>query len=228
MNVLIQKIVNFNNSKIEGGMNTPEQVEKLVLSLVTVINNNVDGDVVELGCYVGESSKYLMKTLLETKSEKKLFVYDSFEGLPDLSEWEKNTGWRPRTLKTTEDILVSNFKKNSLPIPIIHRDWFKNIPNYKIPEKICFAFLDGDFYDSIFDSLEKIFDNVSDGGHILFHDYERNDLPGVRAAIEDFLRNRGLPYTVIKVTDQLGLLIKENIINSARTLKIEESKKIKN
>ena len=63
MSDLIQKIVNFKNSKIEGGMNTPEQVEKLVESLLTVINNNTEGDVVEFGCYVGESSKYLMKTL---------------------------------------------------------------------------------------------------------------------------------------------------------------------
>jgi len=205
---MIKKILEFENYKIEGGMNTPEQVEKLVESLLTVINKNIEGDVVEFGCYVGESSKYLMKTLIETNSDKKLFVYDSFEGLPDLSKWEENSGWKPRTLKTTEDVLINNFIQNDIPIPFIHKDWFKDIPHYKIPQKICFAFLDGDFYDSIYDSLEKIFDKVSDGGHILFHDYERNDLPGVRAAIEDFLSKKGLPYTVTKVADQLGLLIK--------------------
>lgn len=220
MSDLIQKIVNFKNSKIEGGMNTPEQVEKLVESLLTVINNNTEGDVVEFGCYVGESSKYLMKTLLEIGSEKKLFIYDSFEGLPDLSKWEENSGWRPRTLKTTEEVLIKNFSQNNLPIPFIHKDWFKNIPHYKIPQKICFAFLDGDFYDSIYDSLEKIFDKVSDGGHILFHDYERNDLPGVRAAIEDFLQKRNLPYNVSKVADQLGLLIK-----SGSVVEISDEKK---
>jgi len=205
---MIKKILEFENIKIEGGMNTPEQVEKLVESLLTVINKNIEGDVVEFGCYVGESSKYLMKTLIETNSDKKLFVYDSFEGLPDLSKWEENSGWKPRTLKTTEDVLINNFIQNDIPIPFIHKDWFKEIPHYKIPQKICFAFLDGDFYDSIYDSLEKIFDKVSDGGYILFHDYERSDLPGVRAAIEDFLSKKGLPYTVPKVADQLGLLIK--------------------
>jgi len=203
-----QNILNFENFKIEGGMNTPEQVEKLVESLLKVIDNNIEGDVVELGCYVGESSKYLMKTIMETKSLKKLFVYDSFDGLPELSKWEENTGWRAGTLKTTEDVLINNFLQNNLPIPYIHKDWFKNIPHYKLPEKIAFAFLDGDFYDSIYDSLEKIFDKVSDGGHILFHDYERNDLPGVRGAIEDFLKVKNLPYNVTKVAEQLGLYIK--------------------
>jgi len=128
---MIKKILEFENIKIEGGMNTPEQVEKLVESLLTVINKNIEGDVVEFGCYVGESSKYLMKTLIETNSDKKLFVYDSFEGLPDLSKWEENSGWKPRTLKTTEDVLINNFIQNDIPIPFIHKDWFKEIPHYK-------------------------------------------------------------------------------------------------
>jgi collagenase-like PrtC family protease len=60
-----QDILNFENFKIEGGMNTPEQVEKLVDSLLKVIDDGIEGDVVELGCYVGESSKYLMKTICQ-------------------------------------------------------------------------------------------------------------------------------------------------------------------
>ena len=218
----IQNILNFENQKINGGMNTPEQVQKLVESLIKVIDDKVEGDVVEFGCYVGESSKYLMRTILETKSDKKLFVYDSFEGLPELSSWEENSGWTPGTLNTTEDVLISNFLQNNLPIPIIHKDWFKNIPHYKIPQKISFAFLDGDFYDSIYDSLEKIYDKVSHGGRILFHDYERFDLPGVRAAIEDFLKSRNEPFTVVKVAEQLGLLIKGQIPDISEIYKEEE------
>ena len=207
---MIENILNFNNTKIDHGMNTPEQINSLVFKLHELIINNVEGDIVELGCYVGESSKYLMKTIVETNSKKNLFVYDSFEGLPDLSKWEENTGWRPRTLQTTEEILISNFRENNLPLPIIHKDWFKNIPDYKIPDKICFAFLDGDFYDSIYDSLVKVYDKVVDGGVIFFHDYQRNDLPGVDAAIRDFLTNKNLPYNVVKVCDQLGMLLKSN------------------
>jgi O-methyltransferase len=218
----IESILNFENNKIEAGMNTPEQVEQLVINLHKVINNNLDGDVVEFGCFVGESSKYLMKTLVETKVNKNLYVYDSFEGLPDLSKWEENTGWRPRTLKTSEEILIQNFKQNNLPIPIIHKDWFKNVPDYKIPEKICFAFLDGDFYDSIYDSLTKVYDKVVDGGVILFHDYLRPDLPGVDAAIVDFLNERGLEYNVVELCNQLGMLVKgDNTQSKKKELTID-------
>ena len=206
----LEQILNFDNHQIDGSIISKIQIEKLVEKLIEIIDNNIEGDVVEFGCYVGESSKYLMKTLIETNSNKKLFVYDSFEGLPELSYWEKDTGWRPGTLNTTEDILISNFKRNNLPIPYIHKDWFINIPEYKIPEKISFAFLDGDFYNSIYDSLSKIYDKVSDGGYILFHDYKRNDLPGVEAAIRDFFKERNINYDVQEITEQLGFFIKTN------------------
>jgi len=204
----IKNILNFNNKRIDATIISFEQIIKLVLYLNDTLEQNIDGDVVEFGCYVGESSKYLMKTLLEYNSNKKLYLYDSFEGLPPLSKWEEGSGWEPGTLKSTEEILESNFKNNNLPIPIIHKDWFKDIPVDKLPEKISFAFLDGDFYDSIYDSLNKIFDRVSDNGYIFFHDYQRFDLPGVRSAIEDVFKERGIDYTVIEICEQLGVYVK--------------------
>lgn len=201
----INNILSSINKQIDPSIINFGQITNLVKYLYNSIENNIEGDVVEFGCYVGESSKYLMKTLLETNSSKKLYVYDSFEGLPPLSKWEENSGWRSGTLATTEEVLSYNFTQNNLPLPIIHKDWFKDVPNDKIPEKISFAFLDGDFYDSIYDSLNKIYDKVSDGGYICFHDYQRPDLPGVRAAIEDVFRERGVEYTVVEVCDQLGI-----------------------
>lgn len=209
---ILNRILSLDNKKIDISIINDDQIKNLVFYLLDSIDNNVDGDIVEFGCYVGESSKYLMKTLVETKSTKKLYVYDSFEGLPNLSKWEENTGWVSGTLKTSQDVLIGNFNQNNLPIPNIHKDWFKNIPSNKLPKKISFAFLDGDFYDSIYDSLIKIYDRVSDGGYICFHDYERFDLPGVRAAIEDFFNERGITYTVTKVCDQLGVFRKNKTI----------------
>lgn len=210
MDLRLEKIMSFDNKMVEPSIISRPQIETLVHGLLNVIDDGIEGDVVEFGCFVGESSKYLMKTLVETNSNKSLYVYDSFEGLPDLTKWEEGSGWRPGTLKTTEDVLISNFTENNLPVPTIHKDWFSNVPEDKIPEKISFAFLDGDFYNSIYDSLSKIYDKVSDGGYIFFHDFRRPDLPGVDAAIKDFLSERGIEYNVIEVTDQVGLLIKNN------------------
>lgn len=207
---LYTKIINFNNKKTDPSIINPNQISKLVEYLLNVINSDVAGDVVELGCYVGESSKFLMKTLLETGFSKNLYVYDSFEGLPELSKYEETSGWLPGTLKSTQDILEQNFRVNNLPLPVITKGWFKDIPESKLPGKISFAFLDGDFYSSIYDSLCKVYDRVSDGGYICFHDYDRPDLPGVKAAVDDFLSERGVANTTVKVCNQLGILQKNS------------------
>jgi len=211
----LDKILNFENKQVDGSIIASNQIKELIRYLSDAIENNIEGDVVEFGCYVGESSKFLTKTILELNSNKKVYVYDSFEGLPDLSKWEENSGWRPRTLKTTEEVLIANFKQNNLPVPDITKGWFKDIPDYRIPEKIAFAFLDGDFYDSIYDSLVKVYDKVVDGGYIFFHDYNRADLPGVKAAINDFFEQRGITNNVFEITNQVGVYRKNSTFEKA-------------
>lgn len=200
----LKAILNFNNQKIDASIINSEQISHIVKNLTELLQKNIEGDVVELGCYVGESSKYIRKTLDVFNSDKQLTVFDSFEGLPPLSEYEKNTGWKPATLKTTEDVLISNFENNNLTPPKVVKGWFKDIKEEDLPEKICFAFLDGDFYDSIYDSLVKIYDRMVDGGIILFHDFRRFDLPGVDAAIKTFFKEKNIPYNLEVVCGQLG------------------------
>lgn len=201
---VIEKIMSFHNVMIDSSIINSDQIRKLVESLVYVIDNNIEGDVVEFGCYVGESSKYLRKTLDTINSEKQLFVYDSFEGLPPLSKYEEGTGWRPSTLKTTQEVLINNFERNGLVPPRITKGWFKDVPEENLPDKISFAFLDGDFYDSIYDSLTKVYDRMTDGGVILFHDFRRPDLPGVDAAIRNFFSERNIEYNLEELTGQVG------------------------
>lgn len=203
----INKILNFENKKLDPSIINSDQIKYIVTYLANCIGH-LEGDVVELGCYVGETSKYISKTIEESKANKTFTVFDSFEGLPDLSKYEEGTGWKPRTLNTTEEILKANFELNKVPLPIIYKSWFKDIVDEQLPDKICFAFLDGDFYTSIYDSLNKVYDKVVDGGYILVHDYKRADLPGVQAAIQDFFRERNLEYNVIEICEQLGVIRK--------------------
>ena len=204
-------LLNRPNNQIDGSIISRDQIRVLLSILETTLVNNIHGDIVEFGCYVGESSKYFRMMLDYYRSNKELYVYDSFEGLPELSRYEENTGWRSGTLKTTQDILIHNFLNNGLRPPIITKGWFKDVPSENIPNKISFAFLDGDFYNSIYDSLNKIFDRVQTGGIICFHDYERPDLPGVKAAVDDFIMSRSMDnsnYLQFKIFNQLGVLIK--------------------
>ena len=214
---LLETILNFKNNKIDASIINKQQTEQLIKYLLDQIDSNIEGDVVELGCYIGEASKYLAKTLVETKSNKRYFVYDSFEGLPALSKYEENTPWKPGTLNTTIEDFTQNFITNKIPCPYITKSWFKDIPDNRLPEKISFAFLDGDFYTSIYDSLDKIYDRVVDGGVIMVHDYKRPDLPGVEAAILDFFATKNDPLYIYTVCNQLALISKNQPISLPET-----------
>jgi O-methyltransferase len=194
------------NKQIDPTITSIDQIKYIITLLETTIKNQIPGDVVELGCYIGESSKYLRMMLNKFNSEKKLYVYDSFEGLPEPGPNEPE--WRRGTLKTQQEVLIGNFLINNLQPPIVTKCWFNEITDEMLPNKISFAFLDGDFYQSIYDSLTKVYPKLSQGAIICFHDYERWNLPGVKLAVDDFFTHIGKSErTQFKICDQLGVYI---------------------
>lgn len=199
------KILNEPDNAVDPTITSTAQLQYVLALLDCCLNQNIEGDVVEFGCYVGESAKKIRRMLNLYNSPKSLYVYDSFEGLPQPKDYEF---WGPGALKTDENVLINNFVNNNLQVPYIHKSWFKDISDDKIPSQICFAFLDGDLYESIFDSLSKIYNKLSYGAIVCFHDYERGDCPGVKRAIDDFFINIGKTERIqYKICDQLGIYI---------------------
>lgn len=199
------EILNMPNHKIDSTLFYSEQPQYILSLLDSTLKNNIPGDVVELGCYIGESSKLTTMMLLKHGSSKKLWVYDSFEGLPKPTEWESN--WREGSLQTNIEVLEQNFINNKLPLPNITKCWFNEIKSNQLPESISFAFLDGDFYQSIYDSLEKIYPLLSNGAIVTFHDYERPDLPGVKKAVDDFFSIHKPDRVQFKICRELGVYL---------------------
>jgi hypothetical protein len=56
------------------------EVRVILRELETVLKKDINGDVVEFGCYVGTTSVFLASRL--KTADRKLYLYDSFEGLP--------------------------------------------------------------------------------------------------------------------------------------------------
>jgi O-methyltransferase len=89
---------------------------------------------------------------------------------------------------------LNNYTKANLPIPIIKKAWFSELKTNDLPLEISFAFLDSDFYESIFDSLELIWPKMQPGSIIVVDDYYNNKLPGVRKAVDSFLSGKKMKY----------------------------------
>lgn len=158
----------------------------------------VDGDFVELGCYRGDTSLSLAELLVEKSVEKpvkKLWIYDSFEGLPGKSkedESEVGKEFQQGELAVTKREVKARFLRAGLPVPVIKKAWFNELTEADLPEKIAFAFLDGDLYESIRDSLRSVEDKVSKGSVIMVHDYDNPALPGVTRAVDEWLKNKDI------------------------------------
>ncbi|MCX6724454.1 MAG: class I SAM-dependent methyltransferase [Candidatus Staskawiczbacteria bacterium] len=190
------------------GMVTKDQLFKILTSIKNILDKNVKGDIVELGCNVGTTSLFIRRFLIAYNSDKEFHVYDSFEGLPEKDTKDANNVDRQYSkghCKTSKDCFMSNFKEAGLELPVIHKGWFSK---QKYPEKIAFAFFDGDFYTSIMDSFKKVYPKLSKGAIVCIHDYDWDVLPGVRRACDDFLK--GKPEEgLIKSYYQFGILEKK-------------------
>ena len=178
----IKDLVDFNNFKLVS--NTGFDHYTIVRFLVRVIEQEIPGGVVELGCHVGETSKILEHVIAHMNPGKGLHVYDSFQGLPD-PQLEMGDGFKGGTLKCSRQDVIDNFVRNELRIPIIVEGWFKDAKI--VPDQIAFAFFDGDFYGSIKDSFELVWDRIPNGGIIAVHDYFSKALAGVKKATDEFI-----------------------------------------
>lgn len=191
-------------------MVTENQLKTVLTTLKMVLEENIDGDIVELGCYAGTTSLFIRRLLDKCDSEKKFHVYDSFKGLPEKKKMDETNNILPAMksyCKVEKTVFIDNFRKESLKLPEIHAGWFGKMPDSAYPERISFAFFDGDFYDSIMDSFNKVYPKMVANSVLIIHDYNRDSLPGVERACDDFLKDKPEKGN-IKIIHDMGVMVK--------------------
>lgn len=82
---------------------------------------------------------------------------------------------------------MQQFNKARVKLPTVHKSWFSDIESHQVPENISFAFLDGDYYGSIKDSLRLITPKLSEHAIIVVDDYANEALPGAAKAVNEWL-----------------------------------------
>ena len=174
------------------------ELEVVWRELQKILSAQVPGDIVELGCYAGTTSLFIRRLLNDKQeSDKRYFhVYDSFEGLPEKSSPDESAAgaaFQAGKLAVGKKEFLHQFRTAHLQPPIVHKGWFNQLSDQDMPKNIAFAFLDGDFYDSIMDSLKLVWPRMSEGGVVLVDDYGREALPGVGRAVRDFFSSNVPP-----------------------------------
>lgn len=175
---------------------TPQVTDKetgVLLGLTReVLAGGVSGDIVEMGCYRGDTS-LLLQRVLEKEfpgATTRLWLYDSFSGLPARTAEDASVAgdrFSEGELFVTKKEVVLRFKKAGLRVPRIRKGFFEELSDTDLPGAIAFAFLDGDLYQSIATSLKLVWPRLSEGAIVAVHDYNNPQLPGAARAVDEWL-----------------------------------------
>jgi O-methyltransferase len=146
-----------------------------------LFNLQVDGDIVECGCYAGGSSAKL--SLVAKLLNRKLFVFDSFEGLPAVEQYYLKdqhlrrsdnwmTDWTKGRYAARIDEVHANIERyGDSSICSLTKGWFnETLTPDKLPDQIALAFTDVDLANSARDCFTAIWPILSDMGIYVTHD----------------------------------------------------------
>ncbi|HEY9834374.1 MAG TPA: TylF/MycF/NovP-related O-methyltransferase [Stenomitos sp.] len=160
----------------------------------------IPGDFVECGVYRGGSAGVLGYEAIRSKFSRKLWLYDSFAGMPETVEKDDDssralTGSYIGSEQQTRRIM------HRLKVPeeqyTIVVGLFED--TFPVAEQVEIALLhiDCDFYSPVKLSLEKFYDLVQPGGYVLLNDY--GYFQGSRLATDEFISQLNHPVNLLQI-----------------------------
>jgi hypothetical protein len=155
--------------------------------LTNVVKNNIEGDMAEFGSYKGHSGYLISEILNSNKSDKLLYMFDTFEAFPG-EKFGIDSFWS-NTHKVDFDEVKSRLGAQP-NIKLVKGDFTETLPLQGI-QKLSFVYVDCDSYRATRFLMEYLYDNVlSVGGFMVFEDYGHPALLGNRLAIHSFFDDR--------------------------------------
>ncbi len=184
-----------------------------------VCENNIPGDIVECGVYRGGNSLIAAGEIERQKSDKKIYLFDTFAGMtaPDKNDINISTGdhagakfedlqqdthneWCYASL----DDVTEQFKNRSLEhrAVFIKGDVVETLDcSENLPETISVLRLDTDWYQSTIKELEVLYPRLVPGGILLLDDY--GHWGGAKKAVDEYFVKIDIKPMMF-VTDSTG------------------------
>jgi len=191
----------------------------LYRALHYVVSRNIAGDVVECGSAQGGSAALMALTLRQLNSQRKLWLFDTFEGLPaptsqdpDFELADLFTGTCVGTLSEVREL----FQRLEIleDVEFVKGLFQRVLPITHIPA-ISVLHIDGDWYESVKVCLDFLYDKVVPGGVIQFDDY--GYWKGARKAVDEFFDQREIQVPLRRLDYSGRFLIKPGLHPTAST-----------
>ena len=175
--------------------------------------SNIGGCFVECGVARGGCSALMAIVSNENRSGRKVWLFDSFEGLPEPTNEDKHTEpitYKPKdksascvspgyclgTYDEVEKLLFSKLSLNKNNVFMV-KGWFQDtLPKYKDKiGAIAVLRIDADWYESTKCCLENLYNNVITGGYVIIDDY--GSVIGCKKATDEFLKNKKIDAKLV-------------------------------
>jgi len=192
------KIINLiNKIKEETGM-LLDINEAYQIFMAVKNTEKINGDIAEVGAYRGGSAKLIC----EAKGNKTLHLFDTFEGLPDLSNVDDPKQFHKGDFSALfED--VKNYL-NKYQNVYFYKGLFPSTTEPIKNKKFSFVHLDVDLYEATLASIKFFYPRMNKGGIIISHDYIF--VLGVKKAFDDFFKDK--PEPIIEISGSQCLIVK--------------------
>lgn len=168
---------------------------------------NLPGDFVECGVFMGYSARVIVDVLDFQRRDKSFYLYDSFEGLSEEYSSELERAIAPHVEFSHPDLHRAVEDRFSL-FENVHviKGVVPDILDESAPHEIALLHLDMNAARAEVAALETLFDRVVPGGHIVFDDFGRSNLPLLYAEETAWMKARG--YDILELPTGQGLVIK--------------------
>lgn len=175
--------------------------EAYVVFSITRSQSKLEGDMAEVGVYQGGSAKIIC----EAKEKTKLHLFDTFSGLPPVSDKDTHFGttiWKENEFGNTSDESVKRYLSKYENV-FLYKGRFPDTSDPIKDVKFSFVHLDVDLYRSTRDCLEFFYPRLVRGGIILTHDYHSN---GVQTAFKEYFYNKKIP--LVELTGSQCMIVR--------------------
>lgn len=184
-------------------MLSEHRLDNIAHCVKTIVSDAVAGDLIECGVWRGGGSIFMKGVLASLgDTQRKVWLADSFEGLPVPSEavdleLDLSKEFYPHLAIGRAEVERAFSDYDLLDDRVMFLEgWFKDtLPNAPV-EQLALLRLDGDLYESTRDALQALYDRVSVGGFIIIDDYF---LPVCRQAVQDFREQRGISDEIMEI-----------------------------
>ena len=169
--------------------------------------NNLDGDIVECGTWKGGLAALMLQHIITRKLNKLLFIYDTFEGMPEPGDKDhpdalrrygelkdgEYSDWCRAGIDIVRDTLSQVTETYSDHCYLVEGKVEDTLEVFG-PQSIALCRLDTDWYSSTKVEMEVLFPRVVKGGYIIVDDY--SDWPGCKMAVDEYLANTEEDYNL--------------------------------